>query len=93
MFSFYMLHAQTKTTENIEQVWLGYFTQTRFTDKWGAWVDLHLRTEEDFINKFSQSIVRLGLTYYLTDVSKLIIGYAYVSLYPVINRIISGSVI
>ena len=78
----YGLHAQTKTKEHIEQVWLGYFNQTRFTNHWGIWTDLHLRTRDDFINKLSQSIVRLGLTYYLTDATKFTIGYAYVSLYP-----------
>jgi hypothetical protein len=82
IISFYTLHAQLKNSENIKQVWLGYFNQTRFTDKWGLWTDLHLRTKEDFTNKFSQSIIRLGFTYYLNDVTKFTIGYAYVSLYP-----------
>jgi hypothetical protein len=82
MISFNALWAQTKNTENINQIWLGYFNQTRFTDKWGSWTDLHLRTKEDFTNRFSQSIVRVGLTYYLNDVTKFTLGYAYVSLYP-----------
>ncbi len=76
------LSAQTKNTQNIEQVWLGYFNQTRFTNKWGSWIDLHLRTKEDFTNKFSQSIIRLGVTYYLNDDTKLTLGYASVRLYP-----------
>lgn len=74
--------AQVKSTENINQLWFGYFNQTRISDKWGLWADLHLRTKEDFVNNFSQSIVRLGLTYYLNDVTKLTAGYAYVSIYP-----------
>jgi Protein of unknown function (DUF2490) len=82
MISFHILWAQTKNTENIGQIWVGYFNQSRLTDKWGLWADLHLRTKEDFTNKFSQSIVRLGLTYYFTDVTKFTLGYAYVSLYP-----------
>ncbi len=44
--------------------------------------DLHLRTKEDFFSNFSVSIVRVGLTYYLGDATKLTAGYAYVSLYP-----------
>jgi len=79
---FASLHAQTKNKQNIEQIWLGYFNQTRITDHWGLWGDLHLRTKEDFTNKFSQSIVRLGLTYYLNDITKFTVGYARVSLYP-----------
>lgn len=71
-----------KSTENVNQVWLGYSNQVRVTDKWGLWSDLHLRTKEDFVSNFSQSIIRLGLTYYLNDATKLTAGYAYVSIYP-----------
>ncbi len=81
-FGYSMLQAQVKQTENLQQVWLGYFNQTRFTDKLGAWTDLQLRTKDDFVNKFSQSIVRVGLTYYVTDATKLTVGYAYISHYP-----------
>lgn len=80
--SIHTLWAQQKNTQNMEQIWLGYFNQSRFTDKWGTWTDLHLRTKENFTDKFSQSIIRLGLTYYLTDETKLTMGYAYVSIYP-----------
>ena len=76
------LTAQTKQTETVEQIWLGYFNQTRFSNKWGTWTDIHLRTKEDFVNDFSQSILRIGLTYYLNDDTKLTAGYAYVSHYP-----------
>ncbi|MEO6733285.1 MAG: DUF2490 domain-containing protein [Ferruginibacter sp.] len=72
----------TKSTEEINQLWFGYFNQTRLSNKWGLWTDLHLRTKEDFVNNFSQSIVRLGLTYYVTDATKLTAGYAYISIYP-----------
>lgn len=74
-------HSQ-KQTQNVNQVWTAYSNQTRFSDKWGAWADLHLRTKEDFFDKFSQSIIRLGLTYYLNDDAKLTAGYAYVNLFP-----------
>jgi hypothetical protein len=76
------VYAQTKQTQHINQVWLAYNNQTRFSDKWGMWADLHLRTKEDFFSNFSQSILRFGLTYYLNDVTKLTAGYAYVSIYP-----------
>ena len=78
--------SQTKQIESVQQIWLGYFNQTRFSNKWGAWGDFHLRTKEDFANHFSQSIVRVGLTYYLRDDTKLTAGYAYVSHYPADNH-------
>lgn len=74
--------AQTKQTENVNQIWLGYFNQTRFTNKLGLWTDLHLRTKEDFATNFSTGIVRLGLTYYINDVTKFTLGYAYVNHFP-----------
>ena len=76
------VHAQDKQTENYNQVWLAYCNQTRFSDKWGLWADIHLRTKEDFFTNFSQSILRFGITYYLNDATKLTAGYAYVSNYP-----------
>ncbi|MEJ7682838.1 MAG: DUF2490 domain-containing protein [Segetibacter sp.] len=62
-------------------MWLGYLNQPRLTDKFGLWGDFHLRTKEDFTNNFSQSIVRLGLTYYVNYNTKLTAGYAYVTNY------------
>ena len=77
------LCAQTaKSTEHIKQIWTGYFNQTRFSDKLGVWTDLHLRTKEDFFDNFSTGIVRLGLTYYINNTTKLTAGYARVFLYP-----------
>ncbi|MEO8108936.1 MAG: DUF2490 domain-containing protein [Ginsengibacter sp.] len=48
----------------------------------GNWADLHLRTKENFTDKFSQSIIRLRLIYYPMDETKLTMGYAYISIYP-----------
>jgi len=74
--------AQTKQTESIQQTWVGYFNQTRFTKKWGMWADVHLRTKEDFFTNFSQGIFRLGLTYYITDDAKITAGYAFINHFP-----------
>ncbi len=76
------IHAQTKQTEQLEQIWLGYFNQTRLSNKLGLWSDLNLRTRDEFVNKFSVSILRLGVTYYVTDDTKLTAGYGYISHYP-----------
>jgi hypothetical protein len=75
-----------KQTASTEQVWLAYNNQTRFSDKWGMWADLHLRTKEEFFTNFSQSIARVGLTYYLNDNTKLTAGYAYVNHFPADNH-------
>ena len=78
--------AQTKHTEYFQQVWLGYFNQARFSNKFGTWTDLHLRTKDNFFEDLSQAIVRLGLTYYLADDVKLTAGYAYVNHFPADNH-------
>lgn len=78
--------AQTKQTEHVNQLWLGYFNQTRFSNKWGGWADLQLRTKENFVSDLSVSIVRLGLTHYLNDNTKLTAGYAYVTHFPSANN-------
>lgn len=80
-----VLMAQSSTTQ-VKQVWLAYFNQTRFSDKWGMWADVHLRTKEDFFTNFSQSIGRLGLTYYLNNDSKVTLGYAYIHHFPADNH-------
>ncbi len=78
--------SQTKQTEHVEQLWFAYNNQTRFSNKWGLWADFHLRTKDDFVKDFSQSIARVGLMYYLNDDTKLTAGYAYVSAYPAANQ-------
>ncbi len=78
--------AQTKNITTVQQVWTGYFNQSRFSNKWGAWVDLQLRTKEDFFTNFSQALYRGGVTYYLNDATKLTVGHAYINHYPSDNH-------
>lgn len=77
---------QTKQTEHVNRIWFAYFNQTRLSDKWGMWTDLHLRTKENFVEGLSQSIIRLGLTYYIKDNTKFTLGYAYVNDFPSDNH-------
>lgn len=79
-------NAQMKTTTDVRQLWTGYFNQTRITDKWGFWADVHLRTKDNYFNNLSQGIVRLGLTYYLNDDAKLTAGYAFINHFPAENH-------
>ncbi len=77
-----VLHAQTKQTENINRVWGGYFNQTRLSDKWGIWAEAQLRSKENFFDNLSTSMLRVGLTYYVRDATKLTAGYAFVNEFP-----------
>lgn len=73
---------QEKSTSSVQQVWGVYLNQTRFSANWGLWLDLQLRTKENFFEDFSQGIARAGLTYYVNDDVKLTLGYAYVHHFP-----------
>ena len=64
------------------QLWLGVFNQTRFSEHWGSWTDVHLRLHDQFVGDLFQGVARVGLTYYLTDDVRLTGGYAYVHHYP-----------
>lgn len=75
-------YSQVKHFYHYDQFWMGYFNQTRFSNKWGSWAELHLRTRNDFFDQFSQSIVRFGLMYYISDGTRLTIGHAFVYNYP-----------
>ncbi len=74
--------AQAKQTTVAKQVWTGYFNQTRFSNRWGIWTDLQLRTKDDFVNVFSTGIIRVGLTYYVADAVKLTAGYGFINHFP-----------
>jgi hypothetical protein len=75
------VQAQEKNVEYLEQTWFAYFNQTRFTEKSGVWVDLHLRLTGNFVNDVGLSIGRAGYTYFLTDNTRITAGYAYVTQY------------
>lgn len=85
VFLFCAGEIEAQTTKSIQynnQVWLGYFNQTRFSKHWGSWTDIQLRTKENFFDNLNQSLVRVGLTNYLTDNTKLTLGYTWVNNFP-----------
>lgn len=86
LLSSHPIMAQSKITTDVRQIWAGYFNQTRLTDKWGLWTDVHVRTKDNFFNNLSQGIVRLGLTYYLNNDTKLTAGYAFINHFPSDNH-------
>lgn len=79
-FAISVFSQKIKTTE--EQIWTGYFNQTRLSNKWGFWAEGQLRTKEDFLTNFSLGLLRVGGTYYITDNTKFTVGYAYISHFP-----------
>lgn len=75
--------AQTsRQTTDEQQVWAGYFNQTRLLEKWGLWGDFHFRTTELFVKEPSKGIIRLGLMYYFNDDLKFTNGYAFINHFP-----------
>lgn len=71
-----------KTTEHDELTWLGVLNQTRLTDRWGIWLDAHLRFRDNFTSEVSQFIGRAGPIFYITDDIRLTAAYAYIHHFP-----------
>ena len=76
----------TKQKDYYEQIWTGYFNQTRLTNKWGFWLDAQVRTKDSFFDSLSVAFIRPGLTYYLNDKIKFTLGYAYINIFPADNH-------
>lgn len=72
----------TKQIIGEEQLWLGYFNQTRFSNHWGIWADIHFRANEHFVKEPSKALFRGALTYYFNDALKLSNGYAFINHFP-----------
>ncbi|RYY90825.1 MAG: DUF2490 domain-containing protein [Chitinophagaceae bacterium] len=75
-------NGQAKQRSQLAQTWTGYFNQSRLSDRWGLWLEGQIRTQDDLLDGFSQSILRAGLTYYLADNTKMTAGYAFVNHFP-----------
>ena len=89
VFCFTLLNGKGQTIKNVQhlnEVWFAYFNQTRLSEKWGTWTDFQLRTKENFVNKFSVDIIRVGLTYYVSNTVKLTAGFAWANYFPQDNH-------
>lgn len=81
--SFLNLQAQNaKQTSYWQQTWLGYFNQSRISDRWSLLASVIIKSREKYVKGFTQSIVEGGLNYHLSEVAKLSLAYAYVTNYP-----------
>src|ERR1041385_2928651 len=72
----------TKIIHHREQAWVAYFNQTRLTNKWGLWLDLHYRMTDNFIDRPFQLLIRPGVTYYIKDNLRATAGYGLIEHYP-----------
>jgi hypothetical protein len=76
----------TKTVSHSSQSWLGYFNQSRFSKRWGSWVDAHYRTKDNLVKSSTLAMLRLGATYYINTNTKITAGYAYINHFPTDNH-------
>ena len=74
--------ATEKSIHSREQLWLGYFNQTRLTNKFGFWFDIHYRQTDNFIERPFQFLVRPAITYFIKDNLRFNVGYAFVNHFP-----------
>ncbi|MCP9765433.1 DUF2490 domain-containing protein [Lacihabitans soyangensis] len=80
-FSFSGSFAQ-RITQTDQQLWLGYFNQIRFSNKWGLWFDTHFRTTDQFVKEPSKFLARVGAMYYINDNLKFTNGYTFANHFP-----------
>lgn len=71
----------TRNTETLSQIWAGYFNQSRVSKKWGFWLDVQVRTKDNFVDSLVTLVFRPGLTYYFNDDARATAGYAYMNHY------------
>lgn len=82
LVSFSAISQNVRKTTYEEQLWIGYFNQTRLSEKWGIWGDFHLRTTHDFVGEASKGLIRVGAIYYFNNNFKLTNGYAFINHFP-----------
>jgi hypothetical protein len=71
-----------KIVHHREQAWLGFFNQTRITNKFGLWLDVHYRQTDNFVDRPFQFMVRPGATWFIRDNLRFTAGYAFVNHFP-----------
>lgn len=78
-----------KTSGTVQQVWLSYHNQVRFSNRWGLWNDAQLRTKNKFTRDFSVYILRTGLVYHLNDDLRMTAGYAFAHYFPANSKAVA----
>ena len=71
-----------KNIRTAGQLWIAYLNQTRFSEKWGAWIDIHYRTTDNLTDRPMTFLIRPAVTYFIKDNLRVNIGYAFAEHYP-----------
>lgn len=74
--------APAREVHSREQVWFAYMNQTRLTNKFGLWLDLHYRQTDNFVERPFQLLIRPALTYFIRDNLRANAGYAFINHFP-----------
>lgn len=75
------LYAQQKRVSSQNQAWVGFIHNAKLNSKWGYTADVHVR-RNNFLSAPSFSVLRAGITYYVTDQLTFTNGYAHLWLSP-----------
>ena len=75
-----VIYAQNTTVR--QQVWLGIVKQWHIQGKWGIWLDMQYRTQDDFYSKISTVAGRTGIVYRCSPKLRMVGGYAYFRIVP-----------
>ena len=73
------VNAQKSVSHN-NLVWFGDFSKTKLSDRWSIYLDLGLRRTQ-WLDKWSQTLVRAGATYHFSGDISLTAGVAYFNHY------------
>jgi hypothetical protein len=77
-------HAQA-TKRNVhsrEQLWFGYFNQTRLSKRFGFWFDVHYRQTDNFVERPFQFLIRSAVTYFIKDNLRFNAGHVFANHFP-----------
>ncbi|RAV99993.1 DUF2490 domain-containing protein [Pseudochryseolinea flava] len=74
--------APEKNIHHREQLWVGYFNQTRLSNKWGLWLDVQHRLTDNFADRSFQFLFRPAITYFIKDNLRVNVGYGYIHHFP-----------
>lgn len=67
-----LVNIKAQTVSSVGEVWLGYISSIKLNDKYAIWNDFHFVNNSFFAS-------RQGLTYYITPLSNVTAGYAWVT--------------
>lgn len=73
--------AQEKKISSQTQVWIGFIHSSKINNKWGFTADVHVR-RNNFLSLPSFSVLRGGITYYISEKLTFTNGYAHLWLSP-----------